>query len=128
ELRTKLILQGARAHLLGRALFELAELEGAEGDADQAIHLEPEMLENALHFPILALAQPEREPHVGALLAIDLGLDRTVMHAVDLDAVLQAADLTWGDPAKGAPPIAPQPAGLRMGEEACEASVIGEEK
>ena len=37
--------------------FEVAELERAEGHADQAVHLKAQMLEDALDLAVLALAQ-----------------------------------------------------------------------
>ena len=72
------------------------------------------MLEDALDLAVLAFAQAERQPHIRALLAIDMRLDRPVMHAVDLDAVLQPVELRLRDLAEGAHPVAAQPAGRGM--------------
>ena len=75
QLVAELVLQDARLHFLDSAVLQLAELERPVRQADQAIHGEPQMLENALDLAVLAFAQAHGEPHVGALHAIDLRLD-----------------------------------------------------
>ena len=72
-------------HLLDRAGFKLAELERAERHADQPGDGETEMAEHIAHLAVLALADREREPDVGALRAIERRLDRPVADAVDGD-------------------------------------------
>ena len=56
QLGAELVLQHARADFLDLAFLDLAQLERAEGDADQPVDREPEMLEHGLDFAILALA------------------------------------------------------------------------
>ena len=84
----ELLAQVPRAHLVDRALGQLAELERTERHPDQAVHRQPEMAEHVLHLAVLALAHREGEPHIGALLAVEPRLDRPVGDAVDFDAVL----------------------------------------
>ena len=62
---------------------QLAELERAERHADQAVHRQAEMAEHVLDLAVLALAHGEDEPHIGALLALELCVDRPVVDAVD---------------------------------------------
>src|SRR5262249_50759130 len=76
--RAKLLAQVARAYLLDRAFGQIAELERPERDADEPVHLEPEMAEHVLDLAVLALAHGEHEPHIGALLALQPGVDRPV--------------------------------------------------
>ncbi len=82
----ELLAQHARIHLLDSAVFELAELERAERHADEARDGEVEMAEHIAHFAVLALADRERDPDVGALRAVERRLDRPVAGAVDGDA------------------------------------------
>ncbi len=90
ELRAKLVGQHSRLHLFDRAGRELAERKRPERDADQPVDGKPEMLGKPLHLAVLAFAQPERQPEIGALRAVDARLDRAVVDAVDGDAVAQA--------------------------------------
>src|SRR5579863_9873272 len=69
-----LFTQDAGRRLEERALFKLAELKRAERHADQAIDRQAEMFEHALDFAVLTFAQTHRQPDVGALHAIKLGL------------------------------------------------------
>ena len=61
-------------------------------------------------------------------VAVDRGLDRTVMHALDGDAVCQAVERLLADPAIGADPIAPEPARCRQLQMPRQRAVIGEEQ
>ena len=76
ELRAQLVAQHPGAHFRHLALGEIAEFERAEGDADEAIDRKPQMLEHLLDLAVLALAQAHGDPGVGALLAVELRLDR----------------------------------------------------
>ena len=71
----ELLLQDLGAHLLDEPALELAELERPEGEPDQPVHGKPEMLEDLLDLAVLALAQPERDPDVVALDAVERRLD-----------------------------------------------------
>ena len=82
----ELVAQHARLDLDDLAFAQLAELERAERDADQPVHLQPERLDHVAHLAVLALADRHGEPHIGALLAIERRLDRAVADAVDGDA------------------------------------------
>ena len=117
------------AHLLDLARRQVAELERPVGDADQAVHREPEMLEHALDLAVLAFAQAEREPDVDALHAIERRLDRAVDDAVDRRRRRRSASsCAWSIVAVGAHAVAAQPAGRRQLQHAREAAVVGEEQ
>src|SRR5215472_13375324 len=53
----QLLLQHLFRHFLDRAAVEMAELEGAVGQADQSGHQVTEMLQHAANLAVLALAQ-----------------------------------------------------------------------
>ena len=89
----ELVGEHAPPHLLGLAGLEFEQLERPERDADEPVDLEAEVAEHAAHLAVLALAQADGDPRVGALHAIDAGLDRPVAHALDLDAVLQLVEV-----------------------------------
>ena len=84
-----------RRFTFDRAFGEIAEREGPERHADQPIDGQAEMLGEALHLAVLAFTQSQREPEIGALLAVDPRLDRAVMHAVDRDALAQRSSASW---------------------------------
>src|SRR5262249_40755176 len=82
------------SELLGQHLFwdlgdltagQIAELEWSEGEPDQPCHGQPEMIEHAAPFAVLALAQRQRDPGVATLQALEAGLDRAIGHAIDCD-------------------------------------------
>ena len=110
------------------AALQLAELERAEGDADQAHHRQVEMGQHAAHLAVLALGQRDVEPGVGALLAVEAGLDRAVVHALDGDAVGQRRQLRLVDRAMHARAVAPRPAVGRQLELARQAAVVGQQQ
>ena len=68
---------------LGFAGLQVEKLERPVGDADQAVHVDAEVGEDAPHLAVLALAQGHGDPGVGALHAVEAGLDRPVAHAFD---------------------------------------------
>src|SRR3974390_2446967 len=64
---------------------KLAELERTVGNADQPVHLEPEMGEHIAHLAVLALADRKHQPDIGALVTLQRRIDRTVFDVFDLD-------------------------------------------
>ena len=92
------------------------------------VHGETEMAEHVAHLAVLALADREGEPDVGALLAVERRLDRPVADAVDGDAAAQRIERGLRHRAVRAHAIAPQPAGRGQFEHAREAAVIGQEQ
>ena len=124
----ELLAQRARLDLLDRAFRQVAELERPERHADQPVHRQPEMAQHVAHLAVLALAHREREPDIGALLAVERRLDRAVADAVDRDAVAQRVELRLRDLAVRAHAIAPQPAGRRQFQHAREPAVIGQQQ
>jgi hypothetical protein len=85
----KLIGHDARAHLLHRAFGQRAEPERPEGDADEPVHLEPQPRQRAPDLAVLALPQPDRQPRIRPLLAIERNLHRLVANALHLDPLAQ---------------------------------------
>lgn len=128
HLLAELVAQHTGLDLVDLAFTEFEQLERAVGDADQPVHLKTEMRQHVADFAVLALANREHQPDIGALVTLQLGLDRAILHAVDLDAVLQFVKLRLGDLAMRADAVAPQPAGLRQLECASETAVIGEQQ
>src|SRR6185312_9658846 len=128
HLLAKLLAQHAGLHFLGLAFLDLAELERAVGHADQPIHLEPEMRHHIAHLAVLALADRKHQPDIGALVALQRGVDRPVFDAVDLDAILQLIELRLRHLAVGANAVAPEPAGIRQFQHTGEPTIIGEQQ
>ena len=128
ERRADLVHQHARADFLDEAFFKVAELERPVGQADQAVHGQPEMLEHALDLAVLAFAQTHRDPAIGALLAIEMRLDPGIFDAVDRDALAKCVELGLVGRAIGAHAVATQPAGRGQLEHASEPAVIGQQQ
>ncbi len=78
--------------LLNLALIEVAQLERPERHADEPVHLQVERLQNLAHLAVLAFADADGEPDIGALFAVERRLDRPVMHALDRDAAAQPVE------------------------------------
>src|SRR5499427_9557670 len=114
--------------LLDGAFGKFAEPERPELDPDQAIDLQVEVAQHVAHLAVLALADREGEPHIGALLALEYRLDRPVPDAVNGDAVAELVQFALTDPAMGADAVASDPGGVRQFQHAGEPAVIGEQK
>src|SRR5262249_33000195 len=120
--------QDARAQLLDCAFRQIAELERAERDADEPVHLQPQMAEHVLDLAVLALAHREGEPNIGTLLAFELRLDRAVANAADRDAVTQRIQRFPANAAECAYAVAAKPAVRRQFERSRQAAVVGQEQ
>ena len=109
---------------------QVAELERAVGDADQAVDVEAEMARaRFLTSRFLPSRRPIVSQTLAALDAVERRLDRAIEDAVDRDAVLAARRGRPGSiVAVGAHAVAAQPAGRGQLEHAREAAVIGEEQ
>src|SRR5688572_11141262 len=114
----ELVLQDFTGYFLDRAAGEKAELEGAVGEPDQAGDGVAEMLEDAPHLAVLAFVQRQRDPGVGALLAVERGADRAVGEAVDRDAAGQRREPRRVDVAMHPHTVPAHPAGRRQFETA----------
>ena len=64
------------------------------------------------------------QPGIVALLAVQLGLDRAVAEALDLDAAPERLELDEVDLAEGADTVAAQPGGRGMGQDAGKAAIV----
>src|SRR3546814_20252581 len=73
-------------HLLDLPRLDVAELERPVGDPDQPADAEAEMLHDPPDLAVLALAQADGQPGVGARRLVDRHLDRAVFDAVDSEA------------------------------------------
>src|SRR5262249_39874387 len=93
DILAELFAQYARPHFLDLAFLELSELERTVGDADQPVHLEPEMRHHIAYLAVLAFADREHQPDIGTLVALQRRVDGAVFHALDLDAALQLVKL-----------------------------------
>src|SRR5258708_6323505 len=86
------------------------------------------MRQHVADFAVLAFADRKHQPDIGALIAFQRRIDRTVFDAVDLDALLQFIELSLRHLAVGTDAIAPQPAGIWQFERACQPAVIGQQQ
>src|SRR5437868_11270390 len=82
DLAPELLGQHLGRHFGDAAALEIAELEGPESDADEAVHGEAEMLADLLHLAVLAFADGDIEPGIVALRLVERGLDGSVMDAL----------------------------------------------
>src|SRR6266851_4592617 len=128
HLFAKLLAQHAGLDLLDLTFGKLAQLERTVGNPDQAVHFEPEMRQHIADFAVLAFADRKHQPDIGALVALQRRVDRTVFDAVDFDALFQFIELALRDFALGADAIAPQPAGIGQFERARQAAIIGQQQ
>ncbi len=128
ELGAELVGEHAALDQLHLALGQVEQLERAERDADQAADLEAERAEDLADLAVLAFAKADGQPGVGALEGVDGGLDRAVLHALDLDALLQLVEIGLRDAAACAHPVAAQPAGFREFEMAGQLAVVGQQQ
>jgi hypothetical protein len=124
----ELIAQDAGADLFDLAFAQFAELEWSEGDPDQPVDGQAQMLEDALDLAVLAFAQSHRQPAIGALLAVERGFDPGIANPLDGDAFGKAVEDCLIGFAIGAHAIAPEPAGGRQFQNAGEASIIGQQQ
>src|SRR3546814_13290310 len=76
---------------------------------------------------VLALAQADSQPGVGARRLVDRHLDRAVFDAVDADALLEIAELRLVQRPEHPHPVAPDPGGRRQLEVASELAVVGQQ-
>jgi len=128
DVLAELVDQHAPPHRLDAARFQVEQLEGAERDADQAVHGEAQVVQDGAHLAVLALAQADVEPHVAALHLVEGGLDGAVADAIDLDAVLELVQRLLGDGAVGPDPVAAQPSGSRQLQVPRQGAVVGKEE
>src|SRR5450631_2232438 len=86
------------------------------------------MRQNVADFAVLAFADRKHQPDIGALVALQGRVDRTIFDAVNLDALFQFIKLALRDFAMGTDAIAPQPAGIGQFEHARQPAVIGQQQ
>ncbi len=128
ELCAQLVAQDPGAHFRHLALGEIAEFEGAEGNADEAVDRKPQVLEHLLDLAVLALAQAHGDPGVRALLAVELRLDGRIVDAVEADPAAERIELRLVDGPVDADAIAAEPPGRRQLQDPRQAAVVGQEK
>ena len=86
------------------------------------------MREHAPNFAVLAFGQAHLDPAVAAGPALEIGVDRAVMHALDRDPLGKRFELVLGDVAESARPISAHNAGARKLELALELAVVGQQQ
>src|SRR5271165_4423663 len=128
ELGSELVAQHPGAHLGHLAFSEVAEFEGPEGNADEPVDRQPQVLEHLLDLAVLALAQAHGDPGVGALLAVEPRFNARVMDAVQGQAVAERLEPGLIDMPMRAHPIAAQPSGRRQLQHPREAAVVGQQQ
>ena len=128
ELHAQLIAQHARAHFHDLALGEVAKLERAEGNTDQAVNRQTQVLEDLLDLPVFPFPEAQGKPGVRALLAVKLGLDAEIIDAVNRDPASEPIERRLVDAPVHAHPVAAQPAGRRKLQNPREAAVVGEQQ
>jgi len=126
--RWQLVRKHPSLHRLHGAGRQVEQLEWPEGDADQPVHRQPETVEDGTHLAILAFAQSQHEPHIGALHLFQRGLDGSVAHAADLDPVLELVERLLRHRPMCPHAIAPQPAGRRQLEMPGQRPVVGKQQ
>ena len=114
--------------LLDGALGQFAQPERPEFDPDQSVDLQVEVAQHVAHLAVLAFADRESKPHIGALLAFERRLDGPVMDAFDGDAVAQLVQFALADPPMGADTVAPDPGGIRQFQHPGKGAVIGKQQ
>ncbi len=124
----ELVLEHRRTDFLDRPFGQIVELERAERQTDQAVHLQAEMIEDLFDFAVLAFAQAQSQPDIVALFALQLGFHRTVMHAVDGDAIAQGIEIGLGDFAIGPDAVTAEPAGIGQFDHPRQAAIIGQQQ
>src|SRR3954454_21766838 len=82
-----------RADFADCADRQIAEHERPVACPDQPADLEPEILEYAAYFAVLALGQLELDPEIGARAPFHIGVDRSVADALYFNAVDQVLEL-----------------------------------
>src|SRR5579885_2785125 len=128
QLRAKNASQLVRLDFLDFALLDVAELERTIGNTNEPIDPQSKMFEHPAHLAVLAFAQRNRQPDVGALLAVEHRGDGAVVNAGDRDAAAQAVERVLADTAQGAHTVAPLPTGGGKLERPREPAVVGEQQ
>src|SRR5882672_10475451 len=118
DLFAELLAQHPGLDLLDLTFGEFAQLKRSVRHPDQPVHLETEMRHDVAHLAIFAFADRKHQPDIGALVALQGRVDRTIFDAIDLDAFFQLIKLGLRHLAMGADAIAPQPAGVGQFERA----------
>src|SRR3954447_2851811 len=78
----ELFLHHLARHFLDLAFVEMAELEGAVGEADETADAPAEMAAELADLAILALGQRHGEPGIVALLPVEARMHRTIADAL----------------------------------------------
>jgi hypothetical protein len=128
----ELLAQNAWTDLLDRALDKLPELERSVGDADEAVDLEIDLLQQFAYLAVLSFLERDGDPGIApiwrALRAVDARMSRPVFDAVDHDAARKPVEALLRRCAENPDAIAPRPAGARQFQAARQLPVIGEQE
>src|SRR3546814_318167 len=127
-LEAERLAQAPGIDLLQRPFRQLAESEGAIGDANKAVHREAEMAADLAHLPVLAFVQGHGEPGIGAGLVVERGLDRAIVDALDGDTLGERRQALRHHAAVHAHAVAAQPAARRQLQLALQGAVVGQQQ
>src|SRR5690606_25973781 len=128
KLVTELIPQDTPLDFAHRAFFKIAELERAERNADKPTDRKPQGTENVLYFAVLAFAQSDGNPDIGALNAFKFSFHAAIEHAIHGNAVLQIIQLLLSDLAVSTHAIAAKPSGGRQLKDTRQPAIIGQQQ
>ena len=123
-----LILENTRRDQLDLSGWHITQLERAIGDADQAIYLQANGFQHTADLTVLALANADGEPDIGALVVFDFNVHWPVIDAFDGDALFELVDRGLVDSAPGANAIFTVPGGGRQFECAGQSTIIGQQQ
>ena len=86
------------------------------------------MREDPANLAVLALGQAHFDPAIAAGAALEIGVDRAIVHAFDRDPLGQRFELVLGDVAESAGAVGAHDAGSRELELALQLAVVGHQQ
>ena len=125
---TELFFQGAGTDFFHCAFAQFAQLERAERNTDQAVDHQTEVLKHNLDLAVFAFAQVNRKPSIGALAAIQRGMDGFVIDAVNRDPVLELVQSLLCGVAVRSHAVTPEPGSVGMRQHTRKAAIVGQEQ
>src|ERR1700712_3000288 len=97
-------------NFLDRAFQKVPQVERPVLHADQPRDLQPQPLHQPLDLAVLAFLQPDADPRIHALGALQVSDHRAVFHAVDGDADRELVEIGFRHLSQQPRPIGPRPA------------------
>jgi len=110
------------------ARLHLVQAERAIADADQPVHRQPHRGHRPPDLAVLALADADGQPGIGALLPVQLHLHRQELVALQHQPAAQRIEGGIVGLAIHPNAVFPQPAGLRQLQRALEVAIVGQQQ